>query len=175
MKYTITAALLAMILAGCAAPDVQHSSAPISFKQEETVQETEEEQRSAEEEMIMCADKEGEAVMKLTVNNREIPVIWEENRSVSALQEAAAEGIAAQLSMYAGNEQFGPLGTSLPSDDVRMTSHTGDIMLYCGNQIVLFYGSNTWEYTKLGRMDLSEEEITELLNDGDVHITITME
>ena len=53
-----------------------------------------------------------------------------------------------------------------------MTTMNGDIVLYSGNQIVVFYGSNSWAYTKLGKMNLSESKVTELLSNGDITLTI---
>ena len=57
-----------------------------------------------------------------------------------------------------------------------MTSSPGDIFLYSGNQIVIFYGTNTWVYTKLGKIqDMSEKELTDLFGGSDVTITISIE
>lgn len=53
-----------------------------------------------------------------------------------------------------------------------MTAQSGDVVLYNGNQIVVFYGSNAWSYTKLGRMELSQNELEELLSNGDITLTI---
>lgn len=112
--------------------------------------------------------------MKLFINNTEIPVTWEENLSVNALKEEVKVGdIIVSMSMYGGNEQVGPLGKHYPSDDVQTTTHNGDIVLYNSNQIVVFYGSNFWAYTRLGKMDLSEDKVTELLSNGDVSIRLT--
>ena len=71
------------------------------------------------------------------------------------------------MSMYGGNEQVGSLGRAYTRND-RQTTHNGDIVLYSGNQIVVFYGSNTWSYTRLGRMDLPETDIVELLSKEDI-------
>lgn len=78
--------------------------------------------------------------------------------------------------MYGGFEQVGPIGTSLPRKDVQTTTQAGDIVLYSGNQIVVFYGSNSWAYTRLGHIsDKTPSEMAELLGSGDVTITIGME
>ena len=53
------------------------------------------------------------------------------------------------LHEYGGFEKVGPLGQSLPTEDRQITTRSGDIVLYQGNQLVLFYGSNSWSYTKL--------------------------
>ena len=78
--------------------------------------------------------------------------------------------------MYGGFEQVGSLGTSLPRKDVQTTTSAGDIVLYSGNQVVVFYGSNSWSYTRLGHIsDKSAAELKELLGHGDVAITFHME
>ncbi|MCQ2555116.1 MAG: hypothetical protein MJ171_05645 [Clostridia bacterium] len=111
--------------------------------------------------------------MKFYIGDREIPVVWEDNESVCALMEAVSEHeITVKMSMYSNNEQVGPLGRSYVSSDVQMTTHNGDIVLYNSSNIVVFYGSNTWAYTKLGKMQLSENEVTELLAHGDVVVKL---
>lgn len=111
----------------------------------------------------------------LEIEGVRIPVIWEENESVEALKDLCrAEPLMIDLSMYGGFEQVGPLGQDLPADDAQLTTQSGDIVLYSGDQIVLFYGSNSWSYTSLGRMDLSEEELIDLLGYEDVRIVISI-
>jgi len=78
-----------------------------------------------------------------------------------------------QMQDYAGFEKVGPLGTSLPTDDSQTATHTGDIVLYQGNQVVMFYGSNSWSYTRLGKIDdLSGWE--ETLGSGSVSVTLSL-
>ena len=115
-----------------------------------------------------------ESEMKLFVNDVEIPVIWEENDSVAELMEEAAKGdIIISMSMYSDFEQVGSLGKKYRSNDKQMTVHNGEIVLYNSSNIVLFYGSNTWAYTKLGKMNLSEQEVIDLLSNGNVKIKIS--
>lgn len=79
------------------------------------------------------------------------------------------------MSMYGGFEQVGSLGMTLPRNDTRITTAAGDIVLYSGNQMVVFYGSNTWAYTRLGKItDKTDQELTQLLSGGDVTIRISM-
>ena len=108
--------------------------------------------------------------MTISIAGQTLPVTWEEHPSVDALKELCP--LSVSLSMYGGFEQVGPLGTSLPREDAQITTQPGDIVLYAGNQIVLFYGSNTWDYTRLGHIDLSEQELRELLSNGDVTLTL---
>lgn len=119
---------------------------------------------------------------ELTVNNEltfriddiVVPVQWENNDSVAELTRRAAEGpIRIEMNPYGGWEQVGALGYSIPRNDVQLTANNGDIMLYCGNQIVLFYGSNSWSYTKLGHIDLSGDRVRDLLSADAVTVTLS--
>jgi len=116
-----------------------------------------------------------EKTLKLFVAGNETPVTWQDNASVDALKELAASGLTVQMSMYGGFEQVGSLGANLPRDDKQTTTDYGDVVLYSGNQIVIFYGSNSWSYTRLGHIDLSKEEMTDLLSNGNVTITLKYE
>lgn len=111
-----------------------------------------------------------EDAMKLMIGDTEVPVIWEENASVEEL--ASLLPLRIPMSMYGGFEQVGPIGQSIISDDEQTVTEAGDIVLYSGDQIVIFYGSNSWAYTRLGHVDLDQEEMEELLGNGDVEITI---
>ena len=110
----------------------------------------------------------------LKINNTEVEVFWLDNDSVKALKQLAKNGLTIDLEMYGNMEQFGSLGSTLPSSDANLTATAGDIMLYQSNKIVLFYGSNTYSYTKLGHINLSKSELTELLGDENVTITLTL-
>lgn len=118
-------------------------------------------------------ETEEDAGMKLFINGVEVPVIWEDNDSVEEIaREAEQADIVVQMSMYSDFEQVGPLGRKYSSNDQQTTTHNGDIVLYSSSNIVMFYGSNSWAYTRLGKMDLSEKEVTELLSNGDVTVTL---
>ena len=112
--------------------------------------------------------------LSLKIGNIEVDVNWLDNDSVTALKKLAKDGLTIEMHMYDSFEQVGSLGTSIKSDDTRITTSPGDIVLYSSNQIVIFYDSNTWAYTKLGHINLSKSELTNLLGDGDVTITITI-
>ena len=111
--------------------------------------------------------------LKMKIDGQELTVIWEDNESVDALLALASDSpITVEMSMYGGFEQVGSLGTNLPRNDVQTTTQAGDIVLYSGNQIVVFYGSNSWAYTRLGHIDLTQQEMSDLLSHGDVTVTL---
>ena len=116
-----------------------------------------------------------EKTLHLFINDREIAVNWEDNESVKALIDLASSGpLTVQMSMYGGFEQVGSLGTTLPRNDSQTTTQSGDIVLYSGNQIVIFYGSNSWAYTRLGKVaDQSPAEMKTLLGSGDVTVALS--
>ena len=116
-------------------------------------------------------EPEEETEMKLWIGETEVPVSWEENDSVEAVRELLP--LTIQMSPYGGFEQVGSIGQSVTKNDKQMTTHPGDIVLYSGNQIVVFYGSNSWAYTRLGHIDLTREELTELL--GNEAVTLKLE
>ena len=121
------------------------------------------------------SEEEGASMMQMEINDTPVTVAWENNESVSALKELAMDGLTIQMSMYGGFEQVGPIGQRLPSSDVQTSTSSGDIVLYSGNQLVVFYGSNSWAYTRLGHItDKTAEEMRTLLSNGDVTITISM-
>ena len=143
-----------------------------SQESESETQDTDSPQESEPEAQMTDEEKTD---MKLKIGDAEVPVTWVENESVDALAALAAEGpLTIQLSMYGGFEQVGPIGQSIISDDQQTTTQAGDVVLYSGDQIVVFYGSNSWAYTRLGHVDLSQKEMEDLLGNGDVMLTLQM-
>lgn len=118
-----------------------------------------------------------EMTLKMTIGETEVKVKWEDNESVDALKELCKDApLTISMSMYGGFEQVGPIGARLPSDDVQTATGAGDIVLYSSNQIVVFYGTNSWAYTRLGHItDRDADGMRALLGNGDVTITISTE
>lgn len=113
--------------------------------------------------------------MELCINGEQSMVRWEENETVSGLMDMLDKEGPIDISMhpYGGFEQVGDLGRDLISSDERITTGPGDIVLYQRNQIVVFFGSNTWEYTRLGtitdgsQQKLEADDVTISLKKGD--------
>ena len=121
-------------------------------------------------------DKEANA-MNMTIGDTPVTVAWEDNASVKALRALCASGpLTIELHMYGGFEQVGDIGESLPRDDAQTTTQAGDIVLYSGDQVVVFYGSNSWAYTRLGHItDQDADGMRALLANGDMTVTLTVE
>ena len=111
--------------------------------------------------------------MILRIDGTGVPVTWENNESVQALHALAP--LTIEMSMYGGFEQVGSIGSSLPRNDRQTSTAPGDLVLYSGNQLVVFYGTNSWAYTRLGHVDLTKAELTALLSAHDVTITLEAE
>lgn len=118
------------------------------------------------------------AKMYLTINGNKIEVTLADNSSVDALVEILKRGnINYTANDYGGFEKVGSLGRTLPANDSRITTQAGDVILYSGNQIVLFYGSNSWSYTRLGRINgYTVSQLKTLLDagNGSVQVTISL-
>ena len=122
-------------------------------------------------------EEESEMIeMTLKINDEEVNVKWEDNESVRALAELAADGpVIVNASKYGGFEQVGGLGSTLPSNDVDTTTGPGDIVLYSSSNIVVFFGTNSWAYTRLGHIEgKSKDELKDMLGGSSVEIEIAL-
>lgn len=113
--------------------------------------------------------------MKVEVNEYIFYATLEKNDAVTELVEMMREQpVVINMSDYSGFEKVGSLGTTLSSSNSQTTTKAGDIVLYNSNQIVVFYGSNSWSYTRIGHItDLTGWK--EALGAGDVTITFSID
>ena len=138
--------------------------------QDEAVTARDEEEKEQQKTDTQMPDK-----IQITIGGKKLNVKIEKNSATQALVGALREAsITYTASDYGGFEKVGALGRSLPTSDTRITTQPGEVILYSGSQIVHFYGSNTWAYTRLGKIvDKTPEEMEELLGNGDVTITMS--
>lgn len=124
--------------------------------------------------------EEGDTVMpetiSISVSGKTLPLKIEENQATQALVAALREApITYEAHDYGGFEKVGALGRTLPANDTRITTQAGDVILYSSNQIVLFYGSNSWSYTRLGKIQYeSLDELKSFLKAGQGNISVTL-
>ena len=114
--------------------------------------------------------------IQLTVSGKSLPVKIEDNAATKALVAALRESsITDEADDYGGFEKVGALGRSLPTSNSQITTQPGDVILYSGNQIVLFYGSNSWSYTRIGKMEYGTlDELKTFLKAGQGIISVTL-
>lgn len=157
-QMIIYVAVMGLYILGCAVGSLPESNP--QDEAEEIVEENMEE---------IMAEK-----MILQIGDSAFTATLESNTAVDALVEMMNDApVTIQMRDYSGFEKVGSLGTSLETDDSRTTTRAGDIVLYNGNQIVVFYGSNSWSYTRLGKIDdLSGWE--DALGSGDVTVTFSL-
>ena len=75
---------------------------------------------------------------------------------------------------YGSFEKVGPLGTTIPRNDEDITTTPGDVILYQGNQITIYYDENRWDFTKLGHIDIGQDELKAVLGSGDVTVILSV-
>ncbi len=128
-------------------------------------------------ENLMKSDKENETMkLYLNVNNRILEASLENNSSVDALIERLKENdITINMEDYANFEKVGSLGFSLPRNDKQITTEPGDIILYQGNSLTIYYDTNSWNFTKIGKIEnVNQKELKEILGKGDVTVTLSL-
>lgn len=127
-------------------------------------------------------DEKGEIMeknkIKLTVNGKSFTATLEENSSAEALRQLLEKGdLSIRMNDYGDMEKVGSLGTSLPRNDRQTTTQPGDLILYLGNSFVIYYDTNSWNFTRLGRLDgvSTRQEVLELLGGkGDITVTLSV-
>ena len=109
------------------------------------------------------------------VGDTQLVVTLADTDAARALAQRLQDGsVTVSLHAYGGFEKVGPLPWSLPASDEQTAAQPGDVMLYQGNQITVFTGSNSWAYTPLGHIEgATSESLLEALGDGDVEVTLT--
>ena len=117
--------------------------------------------------------------MYITVNNFKLKVTLEQNSSVDALVEyLKQEDITFTANKNGDFEMVGNIGHTLPRNDAPLTGEPGDVILYSGSMICLFYGSNYWSaYTKIGKIDGYTAELLKTMlgaDQGNVQVTISL-
>lgn len=114
--------------------------------------------------------------IKISVGGKTIPIAIEDNNATKELVKALRKApVSYEANDYGGFEKVGDLGFSLPASDTQITTGPGDVILYSGNQIVLFYGTNTWSYTRIGKMEYGTlDELKAFLKAGQGMITVTL-
>lgn len=120
--------------------------------------------------------REDENMINLEINEYTLKATLADNSSTDALREVLKNGsITVNMSDYGGMEKVGSLGMHLPTNHEQITTEAGDIILYQGDMLVIYYAPNSWEFTKLGKiLNTSADELVDILGTGDVQITLSL-
>lgn len=123
------------------------------------------------------ADMENNKIRLTVEGGRTFTATLVDNTSAQALVEQLAKGdITVDMEDYAGMEKVGTLGISLPRNDRPTTTGPGDLILYQGHNFVIYYDTNSWNFTRLGKIDnVSQTELKAALGEGDVRVTLSLE
>lgn len=117
-----------------------------------------------------------EAQFYITAKSTTFTANFAENVSADAFRDLLREGdLTINMGDYGSLEKVGSIGTSLPCKDTQIATTTGDVVLYQGNQIVIFYGTNSWSYSRLGKVDgATAEALLSAFGSGDVVMTFSL-
>lgn len=112
----------------------------------------------------------------ISVNDHTLIATLAENSSAEAFKDLLAEGpLTIQMTDYGNFEKVGSLPRSLPRNDERITTTAGDLILYQGNSITIYYDTNTWSFTRLGKIDnATQAELKSILGTGSVTVTFAL-
>ena len=115
-----------------------------------------------------------EPMLKITVGDQELLATFADNSSAEAFRDLLAQGpVTISMDDYGGFEKVGSLGTTLTRNDTRITTQPGDVILYQGNQITIYYGTNTWNFTRLAKINDSTDLQTKM-GTGTVQVTFSL-
>lgn len=164
----------------------QSESTEISEEDERQIQK--EEQESETEEALLSEDKEETVpgisqssqtsdMLKIEIGQETFTATLANNSSVDALKELLKNGpLTLKMSDYAGMEKGADLGVTLPQNNQQMNTTAGDIILYQGRTLVIYYDTNSWSLTPIGKIkDLDEALLKETLGSGDVTVTFSLQ
>ena len=117
-----------------------------------------------------------EDIMYIIIGEHTLPVKLADNSSAAALRELLKQGdITVDAHDYGNFEKVGSLGTELPTNDEQITTEPGDVILYQGNQITVYYDTNSWSFTRLGKVQgVSADELKAILGEGDVRMVFSL-
>lgn len=181
-RWLIFWLLLALLgtLGGCAAGPApatssEQTGAPVGAA---SLEKAEPEEVSVEE--AQPQEEEGTEMDQnrfyITAGDTTFAAEFADNSSAQALQELLEQGdLTLTMSDYGDFEKVGSLGTQLPRNDEQITTGPGDVILYQGSSITIYYDTNTWNFTRLGNIpDVTREDLLAALGEGDAEVTFSL-
>lgn len=179
--FTLIAAMaLIMSLSACSAPSSESDVASAGefgyVFTENSYEKTESISASEQTSEPKSNDKEKSGKMKITVGNTVFTATLADNSSADALKELLSDSpLTIDMRDFGNFEKVGSIGADLPRNDEQITTSAGDIILYQGNSLVIYYDENSWNFTRIGRIDkVTQAELKEALGDGNVTVTFSL-
>ncbi|SFQ38791.1 hypothetical protein SAMN02910358_01879 [Lachnospiraceae bacterium XBB1006] len=175
-RIIVTLVVFLLLLTGCKA------TSPGNFQEDDVSQtqsgvetntnESKEQTKMKKTDESTLADNQ----IRVTVGSSSFIVNLEDNETAKALREMITdEDLTISASNYGGFEKVCQLGKTLPREDKQITTEAGDVMLYSGNQIVFFYGANSWSYTRIGKVEASSiEELESVLSGSETEVILSI-
>ena len=121
-------------------------------------------------------EEENNMTMNIQIGNHVLTATLVQNSSTEALIEMLSEGsVTIEMSDYASMEKVGPFPQSLPRNDEQISTGAGDLILYQGNSFVIYYDTNSWNFTRLGKIDnVTQQELKDILGSGSVTAVLSL-
>lgn len=169
MERFVCMLLVVLSLTACNVREAPVGSPTFPAQSAAPVEETVSPQQSPE-----AGSSQEEAMLKITVGDYELLATFEDNSSAEEFKQLLAQGpVTVEMDDYGGFEKVGSLGTTLTRNDRQITTEPGDVILYQGNQLTIYYGTNTWSFTRLARID-DPTDLKAKLGEGTVQITFSL-
>ncbi len=113
----------------------------------------------------------------ISANGKEMTATFANNSSAAAFRALIADApLTVSMSDYGDFEKVGELGHRLPTNDTDITTRPGDVILYLGSSITIYYDVNNWTFTRLGRIDENptRQSILAVLGQETVNVTFSL-
>jgi len=115
--------------------------------------------------------------ISMDINGTKLTATLVDNSSTKELLEMLKKGpLTIGMEDYANMEKVGSIGANLSTNDKQTTTNAGDLILYLGNKLAIYYDTNSWNFTRLGKInDVSQNELKEILGSGGATVTLSLE
>lgn len=113
-------------------------------------------------------------MLLISIGDTQLEAVWEDNPSAEAFRQLLEAGpVTVEMEDYGGFEKVGPLGTQLTQSDAPITAVPEDVILYQGDKVTLYYGTNSWNFTRLAKVT-DPDHLGELLEGDRVTVTFSL-
>lgn len=157
-------------------PDIESSMETNQPEQSVTDQSEESQPESSQAENNQMESEENNMTMNIQIGDHVLTATLVQNSSTEALIELLSEGpVTIEMNDYASMEKVGPFPQSLPRNDEQISTDAGDLILYQGNSFVIYYDTNSWNFTRLGKIDnVTKQELKDILGSGSVTAVLSL-